>query len=126
MPRQASAKTKPPARRASELSLMVGRRIYAARRRQGWSLAQLAARSGVHPATIRTYEAGEREIPLRVIPAIAAGLGLPVKVLLGAVLCPGCGEKPPPCPNCGDKPWPGLRCPVCGETGQPRVAEASQ
>lgn len=113
-------------RKASDPSLAVGRRICAARRRQGLSQARLAAASGVHMATIRAYEAGAREVQLRALPAIAAALGLPVKVLLGAVLCPGCGEKPPPCQNCGDKPWPGLRCPACGETGQPREAEVTR
>lgn len=120
MPRQARAApgARKTTRRASELSYTIGCRIRAARNARGWSLTRLAEESGVHPATIRTYELGERELPLKVIPLLAAGLGLPVKVILGATTCPSCGEKPPPCRNCGGKPWPKMTCLVCGETGR--------
>lgn len=106
MPRGVPAVPRAPqaSRRASDLSLTIGRRIRAARHVRGWSQATLAARSGIQPATLRTYEAGEREMSLRVIPQIAAGLGLPVLVLLGAAPCESCGNRPEPeriCVRCG-------------------------
>lgn len=95
------------ARRASDLSLTIGRRVRAARHARGWSQARLAKESGINPATLRTYEAGDREMPLRVIPRIAAGLGLPVLVLLGAA----------PCQSCGNRPEPERTCQKCGAAG---------
>lgn len=61
----------------------MGARIKALRQAKGWSMAQLAKRSGVHPETVANYE--RRPIPLSLanLEAIATALNTTPQDLAG-------------------------------------------
>jgi transcriptional regulator with XRE-family HTH domain len=77
----------------------------------GLSVADLAARLKVHPATAGDYERGRLKITLARAIAIEKVLGLPAAALVGLptvlenVECPGCHFRVKPLKN---------RCPRCG------------
>ena len=63
----------------------VGAALRAARRRRGWSLAELAARSkdGVKPSTLGSYERGDRTISVLRLGILAELYGVALEALLG-------------------------------------------
>ncbi len=50
--------------------------LRAAREARGWTLAELARRSGVHKSTVSRLERGEIEPSLRTVEKLEAALGL--------------------------------------------------
>jgi transcriptional regulator with XRE-family HTH domain len=61
------------------VELTVAEQMRAARQERGWSLRELAERSGVGPRTLQDMEAGRR-ITLRNLLRVGAALGLPVVI----------------------------------------------
>ncbi|MCL6637851.1 MAG: helix-turn-helix domain-containing protein [Alicyclobacillus sp.] len=62
----------------------IGERIAAARRKAGWSQAQLAQRAGISASSIAMYETGRRQPDARIVAKLAAALGVPAAELAGA------------------------------------------
>ena len=50
---------------------MLGVRIAALRRKEGWSQAQLAQKLGISPSAVGMYEQGRREPPAQLLVALA-------------------------------------------------------
>lgn len=68
----------------------LGRRLKAAREEKGWTLEELAVRSGLKYHAIYSYERGTRVPRLMQAIQLAAALGVPVEVLAqGLVHRPG-------------------------------------
>lgn len=67
------------------LLIALGRQLAAERTAAGLSQRDLAKRAGVSPEAIYRYENGKRDIPMKVLNAIAVALGLrPSQILLAA------------------------------------------
>ena len=63
---------------------LLGARLLAARRRQGWKQKELAAKVGIHPVTLSRIEHGTMPgVTLQVIATLADALGISVDHLLG-------------------------------------------
>lgn len=60
----------------------IGPRLRAARRARGWSLDELAARSGVSPSTLSRLESGKRQAALELLLPVIRQLGVRVDDLL--------------------------------------------
>lgn len=82
-----------------------GRRIAAERQRRGWSVTDLAEKSGVTRNVIRDLERGIRGCRLDSAVLAAAPLEISLDGLTG------------PCGRCGDEPEPGYDCRACGAHG---------
>lgn len=67
------------------LSLQVGQRIQQLREEKGWSQRDLAGLLCVSFARISRYEAGEREVPLRMLMRLAQVFGVPMDFLVPGV-----------------------------------------
>ncbi|MCL6594246.1 MAG: helix-turn-helix domain-containing protein [Alicyclobacillus sp.] len=63
--------------------MQIGERIATARRKAGWSQAQLAQRAGVSASSIAMYETGRRQPDARIVAKLAAALGVPAAELTG-------------------------------------------
>ena len=64
-------------------SIEVGRRIRAARKKRGWTIAEMAEAGGIKAVVIGSYERGSRNMPLSRLGEIAAILNVDVRYLLG-------------------------------------------
>lgn len=62
----------------------VGPRLRAARQARGWTLEQLATRSGMSPSTLSRLEAGKRQASLELLVPLTRQLGIRVDDLLAA------------------------------------------
>jgi transcriptional regulator with XRE-family HTH domain len=83
----------------------VGARIRAARHRAGWTIDELAERSGFDPSSLTQWEGGGRDLFVRHLVKLAAVFDMPVesflpgaplpppRVLAGALECPNCGTE---------------------------------
>jgi transcriptional regulator with XRE-family HTH domain len=73
---------------ADEINRAVGRALRDARRARGYTLKQLAARSGssFKPSAVGGYERGERAISVERFCRLAAAYGVPAGELLGRAL----------------------------------------
>lgn len=71
------------------LSLQVGQRIQQLREEKGWSQRELAALLCVSLTRISRYEAGEREVPLRMLMRLAQVFRVPMDFLV-----PGMVQEP--------------------------------
>lgn len=71
------------------LSLQVGQRIQQLREEKGWSQRELAALLCASLTRISRYEAGEREVPLRMLMRLAQVFGVPIDFLV-----PGMVQEP--------------------------------
>jgi transcriptional regulator with XRE-family HTH domain len=92
--------------RQQKVPAVFGRRVRAERERQGWTLRLLAARCRVNATTVLRAEQGH-DVTLRIATALAAGLGLPLSILLAE----------PECAQCDGKPPAGFICSACGREG---------
>ena len=63
--------------------MMLGARIAALRRSQGWNQAELARRLQISPSAVGMYEQGRREPSAQMLVALARTLGVSVDYLLG-------------------------------------------
>jgi transcriptional regulator with XRE-family HTH domain len=90
----------------STIAARFGYRIAAGRKRRGWTIAELAAKSGVERGVINHLEHGHR------------GCRLDSAVLLAAALEITLDGLAEPCKWCGDKPPPGFTCNACGTNGE--------
>jgi transcriptional regulator with XRE-family HTH domain len=89
-----------------EVPAAFGRRIKREREQRGWSLRDLGAECGMNASTILRIEGGS-DAALSNAVAIAAGLGLPLSVLL----------TEPECARCDDRPPAGFICAACRREG---------
>lgn len=64
-------------------TIEVGRRIRVARKRRGWTIAEMAEAGGIKAVVIGSYERGARNMPLSRLGEIAAILNVDVRYLLG-------------------------------------------
>lgn len=80
MPTITSTATDP---RASTLAAAVGPAIRQHRRDRGWTLEELARRSGLSRSYLNELELGTKTLNLRRLDSIAAALGVPFEELLG-------------------------------------------
>ena len=62
--------------------MMLGARIAALRRSQGWNQAELARRLQISPSAVGMYEQGRREPSAQMLVALARTLGVSVDYLL--------------------------------------------
>jgi transcriptional regulator with XRE-family HTH domain len=59
-----------------------GRRLHAARKRQGWTLQECAAHTRVSYSNLSAMEHGKRSLYIEHLPALAQGLGVSLDYLL--------------------------------------------
>lgn len=64
----------------------IGRRMRAARRKRGWTIAEMAEVGGIKAVVIGSYERGSRNMPISRLGEIARILGVDVMYLLGQPL----------------------------------------
>ena len=82
-----------------------GRRIRRERERRGWSMRDLAGKSGLNATTVLRVEQG-RDMALSSAVAVAAALELGMDWLLAETHCGTCDGTPPAgfiCSECGRK-----------------------
>ena len=72
-----------PAAAAEDAVAGLGPRVRALRQARRWTLAQLAAASGLSEAHVSRLESGSRQPSLATALAVASGLGVPLAELLG-------------------------------------------
>ena len=60
----------------------LGQRVTQLRKEQGLTQAQLAQQLGLKQQVVASYEIGRRRVPVSLLPAMAATLGIPVEELL--------------------------------------------
>lgn len=70
---------------ASDICILLGKRIRALRKERGWRQIDLAMHSGVHEVHISYLERGTREIGFRHLHAIAKALGITLSDLLKGI-----------------------------------------
>lgn len=75
----------PPDAPRDDLSL-VGIRLRQARRRRGWTLADLASRAGMSASTLSRLEAGKRQASLELLLPLVRQLGIRLDDLVGAAV----------------------------------------
>ncbi len=89
-----------------EVPALFGQRIKRARKRRGWNMRNLEAKSGVSINTIsRTEHGGDLTFSNAV--ALAGALGLSLDGLLAESVCTRCDGSPPA----------GFTCTACGREG---------
>ncbi len=64
-------------------NIEIGRRMRAARRKRGWTIAEMAEAGGIKAVVIGSYERGSRNMPISRLGEIARILGVDVMYLLG-------------------------------------------
>lgn len=64
-------------------NIEIGRRMRAARRKRGWTIAEMAEAGEIKAVVIGSYERGSRNMPLSKLGDIARILGVDVMYLLG-------------------------------------------
>ena len=64
-------------------NIEIGRRIRAARRKRGWTIAEMAETGQIKAVVIGSYERGSRNMPISRLGEIARILGIDVMYLLG-------------------------------------------
>ena len=67
-------------------NIEIGRRMRAARKKRGWTIAEMAAIGQIKAVVIGSYERGSRNMPISRLGEIARILGLDVAYLLGQPL----------------------------------------
>lgn len=67
-------------------NIEIGRRIRAARKKRGWTIAEMAAIGEIKAVVIGSYERGSRNMPISRLGEIARILGVDVAYLLGQPL----------------------------------------
>jgi len=76
-------------------NLEIGSRIRAARKRRGWTIAEMAAIGEIKAVVIGSYERGSRNMPISRLGEIAAILDVDVMFLLGQTPSPTNTELSP-------------------------------
>lgn len=66
-------------------NIEIGRRMRAARKIRGWTIAEMAAIGGINGVVIGSYERGSRNMPISRLGELARILGVDVNYLLGQV-----------------------------------------
>ena len=89
-----------------EVPAIFGQRIKRERKRRGWNMRDLRARSGVSINTISRAERGGDPVLSNAI-ALATALGLSLDILL----------TEPACTRCDDRPPEGFTCDTCDRKG---------
>jgi transcriptional regulator with XRE-family HTH domain len=69
----------------SDIRVRFGERVRALRKKQGWTLAEMAHRLGVDRSYLNEIELGKRNVCLLNLEVIANGLGLSVAQLFSRV-----------------------------------------
>jgi len=64
-------------------NIEIGRRMRAARKQRGWTIAEMAAIGKIKAVVIGSYERGSRNMPISRLGEIARSLGVDVAYLLG-------------------------------------------
>jgi transcriptional regulator with XRE-family HTH domain len=64
-------------------NIEIGRRMRAARKKQGWTIAEMAAIGKIKAVVIGSYERGSRNMPISRLGEVARILGVDVAYLLG-------------------------------------------
>jgi transcriptional regulator with XRE-family HTH domain len=67
---------------ASDICVLLGKRIRQVRKARGWRQIDLSEHSGVHEVHVSDLERGKREAGLRTMHAIAKAFGLKLDELL--------------------------------------------
>ena len=67
-------------------NIEIGRRMRAARKRRGWTIAEMAAIGKIKAVVIGSYERGSRNMPISRLGEVARILGVDVAYLLGQPL----------------------------------------
>ena len=74
--------------RDSAFHVALGKRLEQLRKRQQFSMTELAERIGVTPQALYAYEIGDRRVPTALLPALSQALRVSYDVLLGLTPAP--------------------------------------
>jgi len=77
-------------------NIEIGRRMRAARKKRGWTIAEMAAIGKIKAVVIGSYERGSRNMPISRLGEVARILGVDVAYLLGQPQAQSLGRQDPP------------------------------